>query len=132
MESYKGLKQGQIVKISLDPTEGHEQQGYRPALIVSNNDFNQLCGGMVKIMPITSNEKYFPLHIKLPKLDNIHGVVELEHERSLDLSFRSFKLVDEVPEDFLADLLKKNSDKYKKIHQLLSDGRERLYTCVTT
>ena len=104
MESYKGLKQGQIVKISLDPTEGHEQQGYRPALIVSNNDFNQLCGGMVKIMPITSNEKYFPLHIKLPKLDNIHGVVELEHERSLDLSFRSFKLVDEVPEDFLADL----------------------------
>ncbi|MCC4359022.1 type II toxin-antitoxin system PemK/MazF family toxin [Limosilactobacillus reuteri] len=112
MESYKDLKQGQIIKISLNPTEGHEQGGYRPALVVSNNDFNQLCGGMVKIMPITSNEKYFPLHVKLPKLDNIHGVVELEHERSLDLSFRSFKLVDEVPKDFLADLLKKNSVTY--------------------
>ena len=112
MESYKGLKQGQIVKISLDPTEVHEQSGYRPALVVSNNDFNQLCGGMVKIMPITSNEKYFPLHIKLPKLDNIHGVVELEHERSLDLSFRSFKLVDKVPQEFFADILRKNSATY--------------------
>ncbi|MBM6813056.1 type II toxin-antitoxin system PemK/MazF family toxin [Limosilactobacillus reuteri] len=112
MESYKGLKQGQIVKISLDPTEGHEQQGYRPALIVSNNDFNQLCGGMVKIMPITSNEKHFPLHVKLPQLENIHGVVELEHERSLDLSFRSFKLVDKVSQEFLADILRKNSATY--------------------
>ena len=112
MKSYKDLAQGMIIMVSLNPIEGHEQDGYRPALVVSNNDFNQLCGGMVKIMPITSNEKYFPLHVKLPKLDNIHGVVELEHERSLDLSFRSFKLVDEVPQGFLADLLKKNSATY--------------------
>lgn len=112
MKSYKDLAQGMIIMVSLNPIEGHEQDGYRPALVVSNNDFNQLCGGMVKIMPITSNEKYFPLHVKLPKLDNIHGVVELEHERSLDLSFRSFELVDEVPQEFLADLLKKNSATY--------------------
>ncbi len=112
MESYKRLKQGQIIKIMLNPTEGHEQSGYRPALIVSNEDFNQLCGGMVKVMPITSSKKMFPLHIPLPQLKNIHGVVELEHERSLDLSFRSFRLVDEVPQEFLADLLKKNSATY--------------------
>ena len=112
MESYKDLNQGTIVMISLNPTEGHEQSGYRPALVVSNKDFNQLCGGMVKIMPITSNEKYFPLHIPLPELNNIHGVVELEHERALDLSFRSFKLVDEVPQEFLAEVLENNSATY--------------------
>lgn len=112
MESYKELKQGQIVKISLDPTEGHEQRGYRPALIVSNDDFNELCGGIIKIMPITSNMKEFPLHIKLPQLNNIHGAVMMEHERSLDLSSRPFNLVDEVPQEFLADILKKNSATY--------------------
>lgn len=112
MESYKDLNQGVIVMISLNPTEGHEQSGYRPALVVSNNDFNQLCGGMIKIMPITSNEKYFPLHIPLPELENIHGVVELEHERALDLSSRSFKLVDEVPQEFLAEVMEKNSATY--------------------
>lgn len=112
MKSYKSLEQGQIIMIILDPTKGHEQSGYRPAMVASNNDFNQLCGGMVKIIPITSNEKYFPLHVKLPKLDTIHGVLELEHERSLDLSFRSFKLVDKVPQEFLADILKKNSATY--------------------
>ena len=34
MESYKDLKQGQIIKISLNPTEGHEQGGYRPDLFL--------------------------------------------------------------------------------------------------
>ena len=30
-------KQGDIIKLDFSPTKGHEQQGRRPALIVSND-----------------------------------------------------------------------------------------------
>ncbi len=112
INNYKELSQGQIIKVSFDPGKGHEQKKTRPAIVLSNDDFNQLCGGMVKVAPITSNTKYFPLHIKLPALENVHGVVELDQERTLDLSDRSFELLDEVPQSFLADVLKVNNATY--------------------
>ena len=33
------VHQGDIIIIGFDPSLGHEQQGTRPALIVSNHDF---------------------------------------------------------------------------------------------
>lgn len=63
MQDYKkALKQGDIIMMNFNPTKGHEQSRYRPALIVSNDDFNMMCGGMIKVVAITSNEKDFPLH----------------------------------------------------------------------
>lgn len=112
MNSYKDLQQGQILMVDFNPTNGHEQKGYRPALVMSNSDFNQLCGGMVKVMPITSNMKPFPLHLVLPRLNKIHGVVELDQERTLDLSDRGFKVVDEVPTDFIENVKKVNFATY--------------------
>jgi len=34
-------KQGEIILTSFDPVKGHEQSGYRPALVVSNAEKNQ-------------------------------------------------------------------------------------------
>lgn len=104
MKSYASLLPGQLIKLDLSPTVGHEQRGYRPALVISNADFNQLCGGMIRVLPITSNMRPFPLHIPLPDGLPIHGVVELEHERTIDLGFREFKLVGHVPLAFLANI----------------------------
>jgi hypothetical protein len=42
---------GDIVAVNLDPTEGHEQKGMRPALVLSTNAFNAL--GVVLVAPIT-------------------------------------------------------------------------------
>ena len=33
-------RQGDIVYLDFVPTKGHEQTGYRPAVVVSNNVFN--------------------------------------------------------------------------------------------
>ena len=57
-------KQKDIVFLDFNPTIGHEQKGYRPALIVSNNVFNKNTK-MVIVCPITSNEKEFPTHYLL-------------------------------------------------------------------
>lgn len=107
MYPYKNIKQGQILKVSLDPTKGHEQSGWRPALVVSNDDFNKYNGGIIKVVPITSNTKPFPLHLPLPLPHNLatSGVVEIEHERALDLGTRSYKFVETVSEEFLEDIL---------------------------
>ncbi|OQR42386.1 pemk protein, partial [Klebsiella aerogenes] len=35
------MKRGDIYIVTLDPTEGREQQGYRPVVVVSPEAFNQ-------------------------------------------------------------------------------------------
>ena len=35
------VKQGTIIKINFNPQAGHEQAGYRPAVVISNNIFNK-------------------------------------------------------------------------------------------
>ena len=105
MQKYKNLKQDQILKVILDLTAGHEQHGWRPVIVVSNNSFNKCNGGLIKIVPITSNDKSFPLHIPLPNNLKTNGVVEIEHERTLDLAARPYKLVEIISESFLQNIL---------------------------
>lgn len=50
-----------IVFVDLNPIKGHEQKGFRAAVIISNNPFNQFTK-MVIVCPITSNTKEFPTH----------------------------------------------------------------------
>ena len=35
------VRQGDIIKVDFNPQAGHEQAGYRPALVISNDFFNQ-------------------------------------------------------------------------------------------
>ncbi len=35
------VKQGDIIKVDLNPTLGHEQSGYRPCVVLSNKTFNK-------------------------------------------------------------------------------------------
>lgn len=53
------VKQGDIIKINLDPRAGHEQAGYRPAVVVSNNFFNKVTN-MTIVCPITNTNKEYP------------------------------------------------------------------------
>lgn len=43
--------------------------------------------------------------MSLPSGLTIHGKIELEHERSIDLLARSYKSFDKVPDDFLEEVL---------------------------
>lgn len=51
------MKRGDIYLVSLDPTEGHEQQGTRPVLIVSPDKFNALTKVPI-VVPITSGGNF--------------------------------------------------------------------------
>ena len=92
--------QGDIVFIDFDPTKGHEQKGYRPAVVISNDIFNKNTK-MVIVCPITSNEKEFPTHYNLKNSKKVKGSVLCEHIRSIDFEIRKLKYVEKLNnEDF--------------------------------
>ena len=51
------MERGSIYLVSLDPTQGHEQQGRRPVLVVSPYKFNQFTKVPV-VLPITSGGNF--------------------------------------------------------------------------
>ena len=56
---------GDIWLVDLNPGIGHEQKGKRPALIISDDFFNETRAGMVIVLPITSKDKGISLHVPL-------------------------------------------------------------------
>lgn len=97
-------KQGDICYINFSPTEGHEQSGLRPAIIVSNEDYIKLTN-MVILCPITTNQKMFPTHYKLKNTKKVQGSVLCEHIRSIDYKARSLSYVEKVKKDELFEIL---------------------------
>ena len=97
-------EKGDIVYIDFDPTKGHEQKGYRPAIVVSNTIFNKYTK-MVMLCPITSNIKDFPTHYLLKKTKKVNGSILCEHIRSIDYEVRNIKYVEKVNDEELKNIL---------------------------
>ena len=97
-------KQGDIVFVDFNPTKGHEQQGYRPAVVVSKDVFNSNTK-MVIMCPITSNEKEFPTHYLLKNSKKVIGSVLCEHMRSIDYEVRKLRFVEELDDEDLQNIL---------------------------
>jgi mRNA interferase MazF len=53
----------EVWSINLDPTVGHEQEGTRPALVVSVDKFNHGPADLVVVLPITSKDRKQPIHV---------------------------------------------------------------------
>lgn len=98
------VKQGEIIKVNLNPQAGHEQAGYRPAVVVSNDFFN-LKTGLTIVCPITNTDNKFPLHIPLDSRTQTTGVILCEHVRTLDLEARGYKKIEKLPQDILQEVI---------------------------
>ncbi len=94
------VEQGDIIKINFNPQKGHEQAGYRPALVVSNNFFNRNAK-LAILCPITNTDNKFPLHVSLDDRTQTTGVILCEHIKSLDLDARENYFIEKCPEDIL-------------------------------
>ena len=95
-------KQADVVFLDFNPTKGHEQSGFRPAVVISNNVFNENTK-MVIVCPITSNNKEFPTHYKLEDTKKINGTVLWEHIRSIYYEIRNLKFVEKLSDnDFMS------------------------------
>ena len=56
---------GEVWLAELSPTQGHEQGGSRPVLIVSRDDFNAGPADLVMVLPITSKLRGLPTRVRV-------------------------------------------------------------------
>ena len=102
------MKRGDIYLVSLDPTEGREQRGSRPVLVVSPPEFNEATKLPV-ICPITSGGDFarrigFAVPVTGIKTT---GVIRCDQPRVLDLGARKARKVDTLPASIMEEVLAK-------------------------
>ena len=98
------VKQGTIIKINFNPQAGHEQAGYRPAVVISNDIFNDKTKLSI-VCPITNTNNHFPLHIPLDNRTKTTGVILCEHIKALDLNSRTYQVIEDLPKDILENVI---------------------------
>ncbi|MCL2095642.1 MAG: type II toxin-antitoxin system PemK/MazF family toxin [Oscillospiraceae bacterium] len=94
------FSQGDIVKFNFDPTLGHEQAGYRPALVLSRDLFNGNTKQIV-VCPITSKTKRLPMRIALDERTATAGYIMCDQIRTIDIIARKPSFVEKIPGDLL-------------------------------
>jgi mRNA interferase MazF len=98
------VKQGEIIKLDLNPTMGHEQSGYRPVLVVSNDCFNQRTN-LALVCPISGTKNGFPLHVELDSRTKTQGEIRCEQIKAIDPQARKYVFVETVPKNILQEVV---------------------------
>ncbi|MUV38874.1 Endoribonuclease MazF [Lentibacillus sp. JNUCC-1] len=101
--TYKA-KQGDIIYLDFNPQKGREQRERRPAIIVSNNFFNQL-SNLALVCPISNVNSDFPLNVILDKHTKTKGSVLCQHLKSLDLFERNASFIERIPDHLMQEVL---------------------------
>jgi mRNA interferase MazF len=97
---------GDIVFLTFEPHEGHEQSGRRPAIVISPRAYNSKVG-FALFCPITSRIKGYPFEVQLPEKGVITGVILSDQVKSLDWCVRSAEFVCKIHEDVIFEVLEK-------------------------
>ena len=102
------MKRGDIYLVSLDPSQGHEQQGTRPVLLVSPDRFNVFTQVPI-VVPITSGGAFarnagFAVSLVGAGTRTI-GVIRCDQPRPVDIKARRGRRLEAVPEHILEDVL---------------------------
>ncbi|MFD3261227.1 type II toxin-antitoxin system PemK/MazF family toxin [Paenibacillus lentus] len=92
------VKRGDLVWLDFDPQAGREQEGRRPAIVLSEVEFNEITG-FAFVCPITSQAKNYAFEVPLPEGLQISGVVLTDQLKSLDVKKRKIKVIDHIPAD---------------------------------
>ena len=102
------MKRGEIWLVGLDPTQGHEQKGRRPVLIVSTEAFNRVTRAPV-VLPITSGGGFARAAGFAVSLEGAgtrtSGIIRCDQPRALDLGARQGRRMEQVPEAVMDEVL---------------------------
>jgi mRNA interferase MazF len=98
------FKQGDIVKLSFDPALGHEQAGYRPAVVISREVFNRRTK-LIIVCPITSSKRPYPTRVPLDGKTKTQGFVICEQVTTIDINARNPQFAERVGENILDRIL---------------------------
>jgi mRNA interferase ChpB len=102
------MRRGDVYMVDLEPTQGREQRGHRPVLIISPDDFNRATRLPV-ILPITNGGGFarrigFAVPLTGTKTT---GVVRCDQPRVLDLTARNGRKVESLASAVMDEVLAK-------------------------
>ena len=98
------MKQGDIIFLDFDPTKGREQAGCRPAVVISQTEYNQK-RDLIWVCPITNSVRDLRFHIHLDERTSVKGDVICEQVRTIDTLVRKCKVVEPLPRDLFEKVL---------------------------
>ena len=100
-------RRGDIIRLDFDPSAGHEQQGTRPALVLSPEVFNRF--GMALACPVTRGGAFARGRAWTVPLAGAglltDGVVLCNQVRMADWQARRAQYIEAVPTKLIADVL---------------------------
>jgi len=97
---------GDAVWITLDPQEGREQAGRRPALVLSPAAYNGKVG-LALLCPITNQAKGYPFEAAVPTGLRVSGVVLADQIKSLDWRARKVMRICSVADPVVAQVMRR-------------------------
>ncbi len=97
-------KKGDIIWLDFTPQSGHEQKGRRPAIVISNDFFNNKTG-LAVVCPITSSRRDYPLHVEISGCKKVTGYIMVEQVKSVDYLARGAELIERAPETVINETL---------------------------
>lgn len=80
-------KAGDIVWLDFAPQAGRKQGRRRPALVLTDQDYNR-ASGLAVVCPLTSKRKPYPFALPVV-VDKVDGAVLVDHLKSVDWKARS-------------------------------------------
>jgi mRNA-degrading endonuclease toxin of MazEF toxin-antitoxin module len=102
------MERGDIYLVSLDPTQGHEQRGRRPVLVISPGPFNRLTRVPV-VLPITTGGNFArTAGFAVPLAEagtRTTGIIRCDQPRALDLAARNGRRLEQVPADIIDEVI---------------------------
>lgn len=95
---------GDFVWIDLNPRQGREQSGHRPALVISPKAYNRKTSLCV-VCPATRQAKGYPFEVAVRTADGSTSVVLSDHVRSVDWRQRRARKIETVSNDVLNEVI---------------------------
>ena len=96
----RAFRRGDIIALDFDPTLGREQQGFRPALVLTPDAFNKL--GLVGVCPITQGgmgARNVGMAVSMTGSGTeTAGVILVQQFRMIDPTARRARLIERAPD----------------------------------
>jgi mRNA interferase MazF len=99
-------KRGDVITVDLDPVKGHEQDGRRPALVLSADAYNRVVG-LALVVPITLKAKGYPFEVQVPQRCKVKGTILADHVKCIDWRGRNAEHFDTLPGEVLKEVEEK-------------------------
>jgi mRNA interferase MazF len=99
---------GDVVWLTFNPQAGHEQAGYRPALVLSPKVYNGKVG-LAILCPITSQVKGYPFEVLIPDGLEVNGAILSDQVKSLDWRVRKAEFRCKLPATAFNEVVQKLS-----------------------